>query len=409
METGNLLQTSGWTLGEWRLDGGLRLTGFLLGAGMTLETEGGRWEVFRQNINRQRRTPVLSVMVENYGSVSAQVKNVTLNRKIQDSLHEPMHGSASVTLEDTDGSLIENGRSVIRKNDKVKIWTGFARNGYRHGDLIPRFTGVVYEPKVNTGRREVMLSLMDYGYLMKQAQTGGDFSDYNTPKLLVNELLNRLNLGDATWENESGLPTTYEIGMTDLSRRNYWKITHGATMGIGYVYFFDGNGDMQCLRRDHSSESGEVFKDTDIIGVHHVRTAGFVNQKSVDLNEAAPVPWSATADDSLRWGQATYTKHDRQSQALYGVSADYESEEMIAGWDNIYTFARDSILWLKYPRDIYELRCAAHPFLDIADKIRIDSAVQNIHGQMSIIGLDEYISAATYSQTLTLLTHRELF
>jgi len=228
-------------------------------------------------------------------------------------------------------------------------------------------------------------------------------------KLLLDELLSRLNLGAATWQNDSGLPTTYEIGNTTLSRRNYWKIAHGATLGIGYIHFFDGSGDMQCLRRDASVESGEVFRDSDIIGLRHVRMAEFVNQKSVDLNDAAPVPWSGTAGDSLRWGQATYTKHDKQSQALYGVSADYESEEMVSGWDNIFPYVRDSILWLKYPRHIYELRCAAHPYLDIMDKVRIDSDIQNIHGQMTVIGIDEYISASSYSQTLTLITHRELF
>jgi len=381
VETGNLLQTSG----------------------------GGRWEAFKKNTNRARRDPVISVMVENYGSVSALVKTVSLKRMIQDSLHEPMHGSATVVLEDTDGTLIKNGRSVIRRNDKVKVWTGFGRSGYRHGDLVPRFTGIVQEPTINSATREVTLALQDYGYLMKQAQTSGDYSAYNTPKLLLDELLSRLNLGAATWQNDSGLPTTYEIGNTTLSRRNYWKIAHGATLGIGYIHFFDGSGDMQCLRRDASVESGEVFRDSDIIGLRHVRMAEFVNQKSVDLNDAAPVPWSGTAGDSLRWGQATYTKHDKQSQALYGVSADYESEEMVSGWDNIFPYVRDSILWLKYPRHIYELRCAAHPYLDIMDKVRIDSDIQNIHGQMTVIGIDEYISASSYSQTLTLITHRELF
>ncbi|GAG15828.1 unnamed protein product, partial [marine sediment metagenome] len=100
---------------------------------------------------------------------------------------------------------------------------------------------------------------------------------------------------------------------------------------------------------------------------------------------------------------------DKQSQALYEVSADYEAEEMLTTWDNILPFARDPVKWFRYPRHIYEMRCAAHPYLEIADKIRVDSDIQNVHGQMTIIGIDEYISASTYSQTLTLLTHRELF
>lgn len=374
-----------------------------------LEETGGRWEAFKTNAQRARRSPAMSVMVENYGSVSSLVKNITLGRKIKDSIHEPLHGTASVKLEDKDGLLIQNGRSIVRRNDKVKIWTGFARNGYRHGDLIPRFTGIVQEPTIDTGAREITLALQDYGYLMKQAQTGGDYSSYNTPVLLVNELLNRLNLADASWENETGLPTTFEFGNTDLSRRSYWAITHGATLGIGYIYFFDGNGDLQCKRRDTSSESGEVFRDTDIVGLQHLRMAEFINEKGIDLGDAAPVEWSATAGDSLRWGQAIYTKRNKVSQALYGVSADYEAEEMLTTWANILPFGRDAVKWFRWPRHIYELRCAARPYLEIMDKVRIDSDIQNVHAQMTIMGIDEYISASSYSQILTLLTHRELF
>jgi len=347
--------------------------------------------------------------VENIGSVTASVKNVSINRQIKDSIHEPLNGRGTITLEDVDGILITNGRSVIRRNDKVRIWVGFSRPGFRHGDMIPRFTGVVQEPTVNTATREVTLSLQDHGYLMKQAQTSGDWSDYNTPVLLINELLSRLNLGTATFENETGLPTTFEFGNTTLSRRSYWAITHGALLGIGYIFYFDGEGDLQCKRRDNSSESQEVFRDRDIMGLQHIRMADLINEKSVDLGTAAPVPWSATANDSLRWGQATYTKHSFQSQALYGVSADYEAEEMVSGWGNILPFGQDSVKWHKYPRQIYELRCAGRPYLEIMDKVRIDSDVQNVHGQMTIMGIDEYVSGSSDSQTLTLLTHRELF
>lgn len=398
METGNLLRA--WTLGD----------GFILRDGMSLGAQIGRFEVFRNNAKKYRRRPVLSVFVEGQGSVTANVKNISRNRKIKDSLHEPTHGSGSVTLQDKDGSLIRNGRSVIRTGDKVKVWAGFAREGYRHGDSVPRITGVVQDPEVNTSTGEVTLALQDYGFLMKNAQTSGDFSAYNTPKLLVDELLGRLSLNAPAWENELGLPTTFTLGMTNpLSRRSYWAITHGALLGISYVFFFDADGILQCRRRDGSTETDEVFRDEDIVWIRHKGMAELINEKSVDLNGAAPVPWSATAGSSLRWGQATYTKHDKQSQALFGVFADYESEEMLSTWDNILPFVRDSILYSKYPRHIYEMSCAARPYLEIKDEIRVDSTKHNIHGRMEVIGLSEEASASNYSQTLTLLSSEELF
>ena len=397
METGNLLR--GWTLGD----------GIFLADGLPLGAEIGRWEAFKRAASKPKRRPVLSVFIENVGTLTSSVKHVYLRRAIKDSLHEPGHGAGTVTLEDAGGSLITNGRSVIRRNDKIKIWAGFDNQGFRHGDLVPRFSGVVKDPVINTSTGEIRLDVQDYGYLMKRALTSGDFSGFNTPKLMVNELLDRLNLADAVFENETGLPTTYILGNTQLRRRNYWKIANGALLGIGYVFYFDANGDLQCKRRDNSSETLISFRDEDIKAIVHKRTAELINSKSFELGNADPVPWSGTVDDSLRWGQGLYAKQHKQSQALYGESADFEDEEMIEGWDNIFPFCRDSVMWFKFPRQVYEMRCAARPFFELLDKVRIDSDIRNIHSQMTIICLVENISAQNYSQTLQLLTHRELF
>lgn len=397
-EFGNLAR--GWTLGD----------GFTLGQWMLLGQEIGRLDPFFRQTRSNRRQPVFSVFVEGQGSVTASAKSANYNRRIKDSLHEPNHGSGSVTLIDTDGTLIRNGRSVIQVGDKVKIWAGYARPGFIDGDLVPRFTGVVQDPEVNTTTGDITLALQDYGFLMKGAQTSGDFSSFNTPKLLVDELLNRLNLAAPTWQNETGLPTTFELGFTNpLSRRSYWAITHGALLGIGYVFFFDGNGDLQCKRRDNAFESDELFTDDDISWIVHKEMAELINEKSIALGTAAPVPWSATAGDSLRWGQSSYTPQDKQSQAQLGVSADFESEEMLTTWDNILPFGRDSVRYLKFPRQIYEMSCPARPYLDILDKVRVDSEKRNIHGQMTIIGIDGAVSASSYSQRLVLLSERELF
>ena len=399
METGHLLRE--WTLGD----------GFTLSQWMLLGQEIGRWDPFKRQTGESRRRPVFSVFAEGQGSITASVKNASWNRRIKDSLHEPLHGSGKVTLVDTDGTLIRNGRSVIQVGDKIKIWAGFARPGFIDGDLVPRFTGVVQDPEVNTTTGEITLAMQDYGFLMKGAQTSGDYSAFNTPKLLVDELLNRLNLKAPTWENETGLPSTFTLGFTNpLSRRSYWAITHGALLGIGYIFFFDANGVLQCKRRDSAFESEEAFTDDDIGRITHLEMADLINEKSIDLNSAAPVQWAnGTAGDSIRWGQSAYTKKDQQSQAQVGVSADFESEEMLTTWDNILPFGRDSVLSLKFPRQIYEMQNPARPYLEISDRIRVDSDQRNIHGQMTIIGLDGFVSASTYSQTLILLSERELF
>ena len=397
METGNLLRE--WTLGD----------GFSLEDWMLLGQQIGHWDAFVRQARSQSRQPVMSGFAENTGSITKYIKNISFSRRVQDSLHEPQHGSARIVLQDQADELIENGRSIIRKNDKIKIWAGLERSGYIDGDLVPRFTGVVKNPQVNTRTRQIALDVKDYGFLMKQSQTSGDWSNYNTPTLMITELLNRLDLLAPTFQNAAGLPTTYTIGNTTLRRRNFWKIADGALKGIGYVMYFDASGDMQCKRRDFSFESDELFTDDDIISIKYERMANLVNEKAVEMNDVI-TPWSGgTAGDSIRWGQSIYTKKSEISQAQNGVEADYEAEEMIAGWDNIHPFGRDSVEWLQYPRHIILMKCPARPYLDLMDKVRVDSDRYNIHGQMNILGVTEYISSTNYNQTLALISHRELF
>ena len=397
MNFGNLQRD--WTLGD----------GFILGDNMSLGAQVGRWGVFRTHARARKRRPKLSVFVEGVGSVTQYVKNFSFNRRIEGSLHEPTHGKGVIVLKDKDNVLIQNSRSVIRRNDKIQIWSGFAAPGFLHGDLVPRFAGIVKTPKINTATGQITLDVQDYGYLMKQAQTSGDWSAYNTPKLMVDELMSRLGLKAPNWENEAGLPTTYTIGNPILRRRNYWKKTHGALLGINYVMYFDENGDLQCKRRDNSAEADELFVDKDIGHIKYERMASLINSKGVSLDGVVTPFVSGTAGDSIRWGQSIYSKESEISQAQNGEVADYESEDMISGWSNVLPFSRDSVNWFQYPRHIISLHCAARPHLGIMDKIRIDSDRYNIHGQQTILGVSERCSAASYSQTLLLMSHRELF
>lgn len=386
-----------WTLGD----------GYTLGDGKLLGEQTGRWHVFKRKCEDPIRRPVLSVFVERQGDVSDKVLNVSFSRKIKDSLHEPGHGSGSVVLLDPDGDLIQNGRSLIQPDDKVKIWAGWKDAKGWESDMLPRFTGVVREPVVDTAGSTVTLSLQDFGYTMKQAQTSGDWSDYDTPKALVNELISRLSLGTPEWVQEDAAPSTYSLNTSNLSRRNYWKITHGATLGINYIFYFDHNGTLQCKPRSWYNDTDVWLDDSDIIWIRHLRMAELINEKSFDLGTET-VNWSGfMAGDHIRWGMDTYVDKDMQAQALYGEAADYEAEEMIADWSSIYRFVREAVEQNHHRRSLYEVRLKARPYLDISDRIHINSERYNIKGDMTIQGMAEDISGANYGQALTVLTERE--
>ena len=203
-----------WTLSDGYTLGDALYLGQIVGSSASVAPETGGGE--RIGIRR----PAISAFIELQGDVTANIKNFQFTRRIEDSLHEPGHGSGTLTLKDTEGQFIQNGRCTIRPNDKVMIFAGFGVHGRLYSEGLPRFTGIVKEPAINAETGEIGLNLQDFGWPMKNKQTSGDWSDYNTPKLLVDELLSRLNLGEPVWENETGLPSTFALDTDSLSRRN---------------------------------------------------------------------------------------------------------------------------------------------------------------------------------------------
>jgi len=390
-----------WNLGD----------GYDLSDGLFLGQIIGRWYRFEYVASSlsSTRNPALSVFLEYQGDVSARVKNVTFTRRITDSLAEPGHGYGSVVLQDDDGSFTQNGRSVIKQHDKIKIYAGWDSPADSGSDLLPRFTGIVKESVISTDGSELTLSIQDYGYLLKQAQTSGNWSEFNTPDLMVTELLSRLYLGTPEWAFQSGDHITYSLATDELSRRNYWKLIHGATLGINYVFWFNENGIMQLRPRHYTNDLELTLTDADMTWIRHERPGKLINEKSFAMGDAAPPPWSGfMAGDHVRWGQAQYTQKDDIGQGLYGVFANFEAEEMIQDWQSIYRFVRDSVELFKYPREIYNVRLPAQPYIDILDLVGVKSDKYGIHGDMEVIGIQENVTAGNYGQVLTLLSGREL-
>jgi len=385
-----------WTLGD----------GYTLGSGLTLGQEIGQWHVIRRRAAARKRKPTFSVFLAKQGDVTEYVTQISTNRRFEDSLHEPNHGSGTITMYDVNGDFAENSQCIIQQGDEVKIWAGF------DGDNIPRFTGLVTDPKINTTTHEVALQIADYGWLLKQSQTGGDYSAYGTPKLLIDQLVtNEMRLGSITYENEAGEPTIYTFGNTTLSTRTYWAIIHGATLGIFYIFYFDENGVLQCKRRngftDADSDTEIVFTDDNIQNLDHLQMAEIINKKSVAHSDT-PGWTNAALGDGLRFGQSTYIAQDELSIARYGERADYEAEELIDGWDNTYDMAQQSVNFYKYPKEIYKMSAPGRPELQLTDRFHLDSQKRNVKGLFVIMGIEEYLTPRTYTQTLAIVSERDI-
>lgn len=355
---------------------------------------------FDRRSRARMRRPSYSVFIENHGDVTDKVKTVTWGRQLKPELDEPLSGSGQITLLDLEGDLIRDGRCTIRADDKVKIWAGF------EGENIPRFTGIVYDPKLDTRAHQVELGIGDYGHKLRKLQTSGDYSDYDNPKELIDELFGRLSAGSVEYENEAGDPTTYTFGNTTLERRDYWSIIHGATLSMDYLYWLDENGNLQCKRRDSFTDVDFSFDDSNIAAIEHVEMAELVNKRV--LGDDTDPGWSGfSLGDGVRFGQSTYTYHHRVSQALFGVHSSYEDDELIDGWDNVYRVVKQNIHYFAWPRQVYDMTVPALPQLQIQDRFPVDSADTGIKGRFTIIGQKEHISPGNFHDTFRLLSEPE--
>lgn len=580
----------------------------------------------RRSRDTIRKNPSYSVFLERQGDITAYLKNVTTDKRFDGrfdySLHEPIPGKGTVTLLDTDGDMMQDGHTTIRVGDRLKVYAGF------RSENIPIFTGVVTDPQVNTATHEITLSCYDYGYLLKQQQTSGDYDEFDTPKALIEELTRQIRCGipeyerqdttyrlnfsgsaetygdhsheyypaigvyanlavaeyfeggnilnagtndisisawvnpdfgspptykyvatkrasagagdagylfgfdgakvefemsdgtdeylligatsidgwthiaavidrsnaanckvflngsddtnskngtladvddidnsenfdigklvstDATkvkdvrvyiaagnhwsdaevlaqynnpyerhkggsmtagWpltDNENstyiapygGVEDSYVFGNTELSRRTYWKILHGISLAIFYVYYYDGNGVLQWKRRDYFSDANLLFEDKNIVDIRHLQMAEMINKKGMDHTGSPSWESGFSLGDDVRWGEKTYTLNHDVSQSVYGIHSDYETDELIDGFRNVYQYVKEAIGFYPYPRHVYEMTIPGMPQLEMMDMIRIKSERRNIKGHFAIIGIQDHLSPGYYYQTLTLLS-----
>lgn len=388
-----------WTLGD----------GYTLGDGMTLgqliggtaDTDIQAEDAFVREQNSSVRVPSFSVLLERQGDITAYVKNVNWHRRYKDSLHESNHGRGQVTLTDKDGVFSEDGKCIITVGDQIKIWAGF------NDTNVARFTGMVIDPKINSKTHEVSLGIADKGWALKQSMTSGDYADYNTPKLLVDELYTGLALGEIEYENETGLPSTFTLDNTTLAYRDKWSIIHDVLWPIMYVFYLDADGKLICNRRESFTESADVFTDENIMDTEHLEMAELINKRSVSHSPETPTWNGWTLGDNMRFGQATVTKTDDFSVGQYGEHADQEDSEYIGSFENAIAIVPSTIEYYSKPRQVFNLSCLARPLLNMQDLIYLNSEKRNIIGWFQIIGIEETISPGNFWDRFTILSMPE--
>ncbi len=384
--------------------------GFSLISGMYLSQTIGNYLRFQRRAAASVRKPTCSVILEGHGDISAYVKNYSFERRLTDSLHEPNPANGNMVLIDKDGEFSENGHTTIKVNDKIKIFAGF------NDDNIPRFKGIVTDPKLNSDTKEISVAFSDYGYILRRSHTSGDYTAYNSPKLLVERLMSMANLGVPVFENDTGSPVTFDFGLNatdkaaghklNLNERTYWAMTHGANFCIFYIPYFDEEGVMQCKRRSGFTDADILFDDSNIISLAHRDMAEMINSKTVDFSPNT-IRWEFTLGDALNVGQYSRVKTNSDLKARYGEYADAETDELVGTWTHAGEIIDEALAYYPYPRHLFDLRTPALPQLQLMDRIRVRSEKRNILGRFIVWGVSEVYTPGNFYNTFTLLSAAE--
>lgn len=347
------------------------------------------------------RHPTFSVFAELQGDITGDGVVIEFSQRAEDSLLEPNYGTGSIVITDKEQKYIDNGRSVFRPNDKVMIFAGF------EGSNIPRFSAVIREIAVESDAQVQTLTIAEQGYRLKKSKTSGDYSAYNTPKKLVDRLAFLAAIGDVIYEDETGPPTTFTFGDTDLSLRSYWAMIHGAALCMNYIQFFDSYGRLNLTRRTSFRKTDYVFTDSYIEKITHKQVAKLINHKIIDYVHGIRPEF--LAGDNVRAGQHTRSGTDAASIHRYGEQENQETDELIGTWTNAGLMIEQILDYFPFLRNIYTMKMPAIPLLRMADQIFIDSRETGIKGYFIIMGIHERISITSYSGRYLLISEGERF
>ena len=187
-------------------------------------------------------------------------------------------GRAILVMSNEDGEFYLDGQSKIEKNARVKVWAGMSNLN------IPVFTGIVNSVEPMGTTDVVVLSCKDYMGLFQEILIQGSQDPNNTAKLLIEKLTVDL----------ANLPTP-NIAATDETTLAYTGPTfeEGSVLealeevcnSIFHIAYFDEDGTLNAVEREHSTLIDHQFRDGNIIDCESLTDTEVVNNITVEYKE----------------------------------------------------------------------------------------------------------------------------
>ena len=186
-------------------------------------------------------------------------------------------GTAIITMSNEDGYFYSDGKSNIKKNARIKVWTGFDNLN------IPIFTGVIYSVEPSGTTDVVVLNCKDYMGLFQEILIQGSQDPNNTPKLLLENFCEQAGAPGANIAATD--ETTCVYTEPTFEEQSMLKALEDVCNSIFYVAYFDEYGNLNAVEREYSNLVDFCFKDNNVIDCENLVDTDIVNDITMEYRE----------------------------------------------------------------------------------------------------------------------------
>lgn len=274
-------------------------------------------------------------------------------------------GGATVLLDNIDGTFYSGGNTLVKKNDRIKIWAGY------DGLNIPIFSGVVIDVNPHFGSNRVTLNCADYMYLFLMAEVNGfipvdDSSIAETAKQMLEAFCDSMvvphNIG-------STAELTALYSQPYFERKTMLSALEDVGNSIYHTPIFDENGILQIYEREYINSLDFQFDQDQVLNLQELAETRVVNQYTIEYED-----WFyAQAKD-----QASIDTYGEQASTRRNVLFNDEavSEKLYGRTQELITYGKESFV------------------ITTSDSATL---IDTIHIRMAQSGASGYMTANVYS------------
>jgi len=230
------------------------------------------------------RKPSFAVWIEGFGDTTRHVIDIDSEVALESPLGRGnLHiGQAILVVSNENGYFYDNGKSNIKSNAHVKIWTGFDNLN------IPIFTGVVHSVKPIGTTNMVTLNCHDYMGLTASVIVKDSQDPNNTAKLMIENFCDQIGV-------QANVPSTSETteiySDPKFDEQSMLSALEEICESIFYVAYFDEAGTLQVAEREYSNPVEWKFDDDSIIDCGRLIDTEIINDVFIEYRENFYVGW----------------------------------------------------------------------------------------------------------------------